>query len=203
MKTQNVPQPGEFYRHFKNRLYQVIGVAYDSETAAPLVVYQALYGEYRLWVRPLAEFMSEVDHEKYPHVRQTFRFERVVPGALQEEAAAVPQNIPVSRGEAAPAAAAQPAERQEETEEGEASRILLAFLDTDNKEERKAVLVRNIREITQSDLDGIYVSYGITGFGGNIPQQVDGLVRFIDMQEHYEGDHLRGGKPSCSISGKN
>jgi hypothetical protein len=56
------PRPGR-YRHFKGRDYEVIGVARHSETQELLVVYRPLYGERRLWVRPLAMFSEEVEHE--------------------------------------------------------------------------------------------------------------------------------------------
>ena len=57
-------------------LYRIIGTATHSETGEPMMVYQPLYERHGMFVRPLEMFLSEVDHEKYPQIRQRHRFEK-------------------------------------------------------------------------------------------------------------------------------
>ena len=63
------------YKHFKGDYYLVEDIARDSETQEEMVVYRKIYDDGSLWVRPKEMFLSEVDHEKYPDVKQKYRFE--------------------------------------------------------------------------------------------------------------------------------
>ena len=63
------------YKHFKGDYYLVEDIAKDSETNKEVVVYRRLYEDAGLWIRPIDMFLSEVDHEKYPNVKQKYRFE--------------------------------------------------------------------------------------------------------------------------------
>ena len=73
---------GKTYRHFKGNLYKVIDIVYDSESTddeelKKVVIYEALYGEHVRWARPYDMFASKVNKEKYPDVKQIYRFEKV------------------------------------------------------------------------------------------------------------------------------
>ena len=63
------------YKHFKGDLYLVEDIAIHSETDDEYVVYRALYGENKLYIKPKDMFLEEVDHAKYPDVEQKYRFE--------------------------------------------------------------------------------------------------------------------------------
>lgn len=67
----------KIYKHFKGNLYLVCDVALGSEDCLEYVVYRALYGDNKLYIRPKTMFLSEVDHQKYPDIKQKYRFEEV------------------------------------------------------------------------------------------------------------------------------
>ena len=210
MEKRDIPRPGEFYRHFKNRLYQIIAVASDAETEQQVVVYQALYGDYRVWVRPLEDFLSRTDRKKYPEASQEWRFERVQPAqdasapawhapadaAVSQEASAsavsVTEKIPAS---ASGAAAAGPAPAVMAAEEGRTgTQVLLAFLDAETREEKKAALVSGMDRLTQRELDSIYMALDMPAQEGDVRAQVSGILSWMKTQERYESSRLRDGR---------
>ncbi len=77
---------GDIVKHFKREtvdqnsstyLYKIIGVATHTETREPMMVYQALYGDCQIYVRPYEMFMEKVDTKKYPDIKQLYRFEKI------------------------------------------------------------------------------------------------------------------------------
>ncbi len=77
---------GDIVRHFKREwvsadtseyLYKVLAFASHTETGERLVIYQGMYEPFKICARPYDMFMSEVDQEKYPDVKQKYRFEKL------------------------------------------------------------------------------------------------------------------------------
>lgn len=68
---------GKIYRHFKGNFYRVENVATHSETGEEYVIYKKMYGQGKLWIRPLDMFLEKVDKTKYPDEKQLYRFELV------------------------------------------------------------------------------------------------------------------------------
>ena len=68
---------GHLYKHFKGKKYKVLMIAIDASPEEKLVIYQAQYKDKIIWARPYNEFISEVDHVKYPNVKEKYRFEEI------------------------------------------------------------------------------------------------------------------------------
>lgn len=195
---RTIPVPGEFYRHFKNRLYQIVAIAYHSETSEAMVVYQALYGEYKIWVRPLSMFMEEVDHVKYPEAEQKFRFEKVQP-AGSETASAVPMTEAKSHASGNCGEMKHASTHGETTPSGYGevrpmSPYLLEFFDAmDEKHYDKMLeaLAKLAGHATQKEIDDICLVLDMHTLGRTVEEQIVEIRRHIHTLKKFDGERLR------------
>ncbi len=189
---ERMPRSGELYRHFKNKLYQIVTVATHSETREQLVIYQALYGDYQVYARPLEMFVSEVDHVKYPEVTQKYRFERVeqpVQEQLQEmpkqsEAGAVPVTPKLQEASVSP-------EMLQSATDGGVNPKLLAFLDADDMEEKYHILVSMRDEVDDQLINNMAVAVDVVIPDGDVSKRYEQLKNCIKTRQRYETDRLR------------
>lgn len=199
--TERIVRPGEFYRHFKNKLYQIVAVARQSETGESMVVYQALYGDYGVYVRPYDMFTSEVDHEKYPEVTQQWRFERVEPEQNAAGMTAGCGQVAAGNGQAAvgngqvAAGTGQVAGNRQDSRRYYADRTpdpaFLQFLDTEDFDLRMECLKALEERVTQQELDSIYLVLDMKPEQGSLQEQLYAVRRFLTMQKRYDGSRLR------------
>lgn len=76
-KSEIQKHKGKIVRHFKGKNYLILDFAKHTETGETLVIYKALYGESDVYARPIDMFISEVNHEKYPEIKEKWRFNLV------------------------------------------------------------------------------------------------------------------------------
>lgn len=199
------PKSQEFYRYFNNKLYQIITVAKHSETGEELVVYQALYGNFSIYARPLDMFMSEVDHKKYPDALQKYRFEKVEPEKAisdtketdgQKKAAPEKKNESQKKAlqqeqiEADSQKKAPPLEKTEVNEELP-NPDLLEFLDADTMEQKRRILIGMRDRITNRLIDDIAASLDVTIGKGEVSERYKSLMVCVDTMERFEVNRLR------------
>jgi len=167
-----IPQAGEIYQHFKGKLYRIVALATHTETGEQLVIYQALYGEFQVFARPLSMFLEKVDAKKYPDAAGKDRFMRIP----MAEAAAV------SRPVAAPSE--NPVEPQPDPG-------LLAFLDADSYEEKLEVFASLEGKVDLHMLNAIAASLDLELSEGSLEEQYDTLKSCLMTLERYECNRLR------------
>ena len=160
-----VVQPGEFYRHFKGNYYQIITLAHHSETDENLVVYQALYGEYKVCARPYDMFVSKVDKEKYSEVIQEYRFEKVEPPFLEGNKVEI--------------------ENDKEKMNSETDK-LMEFLDTKSMKRKIELLDIMKNDLNDNAVNVICISLDIPEVDGTLLEKYESIRRVLETKERYE-----------------
>lgn len=171
--AERIPVSGEIYRHFKNKLYQIVTIATHSETGEKLVIYQALYGDFGVYARPLSMFTSEVNREKYPEVTQKYRFE-LVEREKKEDVTGTQQNKSI------------PSDTEEQVEPK-----LMEFLDADSFEEKYDILTSMRDIITDKMINNMAVVLDVVIPEGKLDDRYEQLKQCIRTRQRFESMRLR------------
>lgn len=181
-----IPKPHEIYKHFKGNLYQIIAIAEHTETGEGLVVYQALYGDFKIYARPLDMFLSPVDKVKYPDATQEFRFElQGADGDRQRTAATDPVKA------AEPEKIVVPQTDNPETEEPAIDPQVLEFLDADSYEKRLNILTGLHHRITDEMITTMAIACDVEVEEGDTHARYESLKHCLLTLEKYECNRLR------------
>ena len=167
---RTTPKPYERYRHFKGREYQVLLIAKNEKTMEDMVVYQALYEPYQIYVRELEEFLSETDKEKYPDAVQKYRFE------LTEEAGCAAEDTESVKE--------KPAEP--EYADSGVDPVLMRFLDAEDGPEQLKVLEECAGKITVQILTPIELSLGMEPSTESVDERIRNIRNNITTKMRYE-----------------
>ncbi len=213
-----IPRPQEIYKHFKGNLYQVVTVAEHTETGKLLVVYQAMYGDFKTYARELEMFTSRVDREKYPDAAQEFRFELQGPDSGRQIRESGPAGVTGKREEPKgslekaerqtsgtgglqkPAGGAEKAEQKASSASGggtpaaqESSGLdpmVEQFLDADSYEEKLNLLAGLHHRITQDMVTTMAVASDIEVEDGELEDRYQQLKNCLLTLEKYECKRL-------------
>lgn len=186
---------GGFYRHFKDKLYQVKGTAIHSETKEKMVIYQGLYGSYEMYVRPYDMFLSEVDHIKYPDVVQKYRFELIdikTGKSLEADYEENNQNMESEKSEELEELEElEKSKESEESEESEEDSKLIRFLDAYDYKEKLDILTSMRGELNDGLIDIMAESIEVAVPEGDITDRYNSLRKCLMAHTKYEGLRLR------------
>ncbi len=199
------PKPQEMYRHFKGNIYQIRCLAKHSETGEMMVVYQAMYDTFQIYVRPLAMFMEEVDVEKYPDARQQYRFELLQDSELVSGSQAAEETI--SRLQAVEEtisglqAVEEPVkesnegsggtENAEEMQQLNIDPLVMEFLEADTYEQRLNILAALRSRITDEMINTMSMAVDLEIKEGDVEERYEELRNCLLTFEKYECNRLR------------
>ena len=186
---ERLVQPGQFYKHFKDKLYQILAVARHSETGEKMVVYQALYGDYGVYVRPYDMFVSEVDREKYPQAAQKYRFELITledsgNNDFKPEKTEKTESVEVK--DEVIESVCEPDPELEGVNPD-----LLAFLELDTLAEKLEMLRDLRKKMDDRLLDSIAASLDIVVNDGPLPQRYQEVLNCLETMKHFECSRFR------------
>lgn len=193
----NIPRAQEIYKHFKGNVYQIVTVAEHTETEEKLVVYQAMYGDFKVYARPLTMFLEKVDKQKYPNATQEYRFEKVegwVTGMMQEADVDDEKVVVTTQKETIIEEVTKASDMHidcVQEQETQLDPLLLEFLDADTYEEQLNILAALHHRITDDMITTMAIASDVEVEDGDLETRYTELKNCLLTLEKYETNRMR------------
>lgn len=179
----SIPRAQDIYRHFKGKVYQIVTTAEHTETGEILVIYQAMYGDFKIYARPLSMFMEKVDKQRYPEATQEYRFEKVE---------TIVETPVLQKQEKEPLTVVKQSEEVcLEEDEPQLDPLLLKFLDADTYEEKLNILAAVHPRITDDMITTMAIACDVEVAEGALESRYSQLKNCLLTLDRYEINRVR------------
>ena len=193
MKGQDI-KAGDIYRHFQGNLYQIVTVGKHVETLEEYIVYQALYGEFEIYIQKLQEFFAVLDKEKYPEIEQKYCFEKVEKEKLATEKntdifTIQNENTPIPDNTKKDTLHTDTFMEQNNDKDG--MQMLMEFLDAETCKEKMEIFMKMRGKLDEKLLMNIAVSLDLVVDEKNIEDSCQIIIKNLEQRSKFECFRLR------------
>ena len=181
---RDLPKSGDLYRDFQRRPYQIVSVAEHQLTGELLVIYQALYDEFKVYAGTPDSFLSEEEYAKYSDAARRYRFEKVPVNEKASERTDTEKPLFQEESFLSPTAAGT--DRQTEGNDK-----MMEFFDTDDYDTRYNILVSMRDSITDTQINNMAVALDVVIPEGDLDDRYEQLKTCLRTRQRYESCRLR------------
>ncbi len=166
-KSDSTPRPGEIFYLTKDKPYQIVTLGIHKETCESMVIYQALFGEFKTYVLPLSKFMEEIQENiSTEYVVKKSKTDIIIPKQTHSN------------------------DKQDASKES-VNQVLLDFLDEDSYSNKLEIITAHINEFDDRLIDNMAASLDCTIDDGPVEDRLQGLIYCLKQLSHFEVRRLR------------
>ena len=167
------PEPGKIFYLAKDKPYQIITRGIHKETGESMVIYQALYGEFKTFVLPLSRFLNEVKTD-------VFQIHN------QDNKKSISPMIDNKQKTLLESEKKETEEQHDNEPEDEVNAVLIDFLDANTYSKKLEVITSNLNDIDDRLINNMAVSLDCTVEDGPIDQRLQELIYCLNQKSRFE-----------------
>jgi len=199
MNKKHIPVPGERYRHFKGGLYQIVTIAKHSETLEPLVVYQALYGDYCCYARPLDMFIgnNEYGNKRFESVSDEDKSYDKDESCSSDKSCGENESCSKYKSRCG-GASCDIEDLQSELPQSDSTgnninktELLFSILDCKSSKEKLEIILRYRSELDSKLMGDLAAAFDIAIDVKNDDEIFGQIVQYLETRARFETDRLR------------